>query len=302
MKDELNCCCPPPKPPRPAPGHFPAMSAHFAHTLDDMSEQYLKAQYITVDESSGILNCKTLSTLLESRSNMVVYQNRIFRYSGKEDTIYNYLNLYIPEGETSYKGQQFRLNGSTGQYEIIDIDTGSGSSQKIEVLETEITDIQNNITQLTQNVTEITNQVTEVTQKIEQETADRKEAIERVIQDTTDSFNAIKEELEGIDEAIQSEISARETADADLKKGIESNSRDIETLEQGFETVDESLNTLKEDIDKNAEDIKSLEAGFETVDETLEQMDTSISEFKTEIEEKIEHIGDDIIMNGGEIE
>lgn len=44
-----TCDCKPPIPPRPPRRHpFPAMSAHFSHTLDDLVEHYVQAQYFEI--------------------------------------------------------------------------------------------------------------------------------------------------------------------------------------------------------------------------------------------------------------
>lgn len=253
-----NNCCPPPPPQTP----FPAMSAHFAHTLDDMSEQYLQAQYIELSDTTGTLGADDLKKLVDSRTNMLVYNERVFRFADKKDSIYTYLTFYLGEDGKTYNAQKTLLNTLTGEWEISDVDTGSESAQKIEVLEEEVTNIQNNLTEVQvklesaqTNITQLNENVTEITNK------------------------------------LTTEITAREEADAKMQA-------DIETLEAGFEAVDEALNTLKEGVEKNAEDIKSLEAGFETVDEALEQIDLNI----TNINNKIENIADDLIMNGGEIE
>lgn len=251
-----NCCPPPKQPP------FPAMSAHFAHTLDDMSEQYLQAQYIELADTTGTLNADDLKKLTDSRTNMLVYNERVFRFADKKDNIYTYLTFYLDEDGTTYKAQKTLINIITGEWEISDIDTGSGSEQKIEILENKVTDIQNNLTEVQNkletaqtNITQLTENVTEITNKLETEITERKETDEKLSQQISD-------------------------------------------MESWFEGIDESLNTLKEDVDKNSEDIKSLESGFETVDEALEQIDVSI----TNINSKMENIGDDLIMNGGEIE
>ena len=42
---------------------FPAMSAHFAHTLEDMEEKYVKIQFIELENSEGYLNQESLDLL-----------------------------------------------------------------------------------------------------------------------------------------------------------------------------------------------------------------------------------------------
>lgn len=178
-------------------------------------------------------------------------------------------------------------------------------TNKLDEVTNQVTDVKTDVTIIKNEVAGITENITDLTTAVEAEASDRKAADEQIIQDTTDSFNAVKDELEVMDGEIQDEMSARENADKALradvdsnKENIESNARDIETLEQGFETVDESLNTLKEGIDKNSADIKSLESGFETVDEALEQIDENI----TIVNSRIDNIGEELTMNGGEIE
>lgn len=252
--DIMKCCCPPPGPGPDKKDPFPAMSAHFAHTLDDMREQYLQAQYIDIDGETGVLDSDSLQKLLQSRTNMLVYQNRVFRFSSQEEYLYNYINVYKLESDTSYKVQLISINTLTGAWVVTDI--GGDSKAEIDVLKEDITNIKNDITNIIENVTT--------------ETEERKAADEQIIQDTTTSFNAVKDELEVIDEDIQNEISARESADEALRAGVE----------------------------KNAEDIKSLESEFETVDEALEQMNESITGINT----KIDNIGESLNMDGGEVE
>ena len=259
--DIMKCCCPPPGPGPDKKDPFPAMSAHFAHTLDDMREQYLQAQYIDIDGETGVLDSDSLQKLLQSRTNMLVYQNRVFRFSSQEAYLYNYINVYKLESDTSYKVQLISINTLTGAWVVTDI--GGDSKAEIDVLKEDITNIKNDITNIIENVTT--------------ETEERKAADEQIIQDTTTSFNAVKDELEVIDEDIQNEISARESADEALRAGVDSN---------------------KESIESNTRDIETLEAGFEAVDEALEQMDESITGINT----KIDNIGESLNMDGGEVE
>lgn len=232
--NNIKCCCPPSKPDKKDP--FPAMSAHFAHTLDDMREQYLQAQYIDIDNETGTLDSDTLQKLLLSRTNMLVYQNRVFRFSSQEDYLYKYLNIYKLDDAESYKVQLIIVSTLTGAWEVIDLN--SDSKTEIDVL---------------------------------------------------------KEGIVNLTTTIETEISDREAEDQKLQENIDSNKRDIETLEQGFETVDESLNTLKESVDKNAEDIKSMSA---EIGEILKEIDDEI----VSISEKVDNIGEFINMDGGEVE
>lgn len=122
-----TCNCNPPIPPcPPKPQPFPAMSAHFAHTLDDMAEHYIQAQYIEVKEGTGVLAEKDLKTLLESRSNLLVYQGKVFRFSKAENNSHKYINVSTDGDSDVCTYQQITVNGTDGSWQISDLLSGEG--------------------------------------------------------------------------------------------------------------------------------------------------------------------------------
>lgn len=132
-----TCDCKPPMPPRPPRPHpFPAMSAHFAHTLDDMAEHYIQAQYIEIKDDAGVLAEKDLKTLLESRSNLLVYQGKVFRFSKSEGDVHKYINVSTSGDSNVGTYQQITVNGKDGSWQISDLLSGEG--KEIEIVKTEL--------------------------------------------------------------------------------------------------------------------------------------------------------------------
>lgn len=124
---------------RPKKPPFPAMSAHFAYTLDDMAEQYIQAQYIELGASTGILEPEDLKKLVESRSNLVVYQDRVFRFSRKEGQFIKYISLYVDGLETDFHGQQALIQEESGKWVITDL--VSEDKEEIDNLKEEVKDM-----------------------------------------------------------------------------------------------------------------------------------------------------------------
>ena len=120
-----TCDCKPPIPPRPPRRHpFPAMSAHFSHTLDDLVEHYVQAQYFEIKGETGVLAEKDLKTLLESRSNLLVYQGKVFRFSKSEGDLHKYVNASTTDDSDLYTLQQITVNGKDGSWKISDLLSG----------------------------------------------------------------------------------------------------------------------------------------------------------------------------------
>lgn len=93
---------------------FPAMSAHFAHTLDDMAEKYLKIQFIEVADLTGVLSAEDIALLKASRANVIVYNNATYEYSKAEGNIYYYISTTSDDGKIAM--DQIILNVDTGEY------------------------------------------------------------------------------------------------------------------------------------------------------------------------------------------
>ena len=93
---------------------FPAMSAHFAHTLDDMAEKYLKIQFIEVADLTGVLSAEDIALLKASRANIIVYNNVTYEYSKAEGNIYHYISTTSDDGKIAM--DEIILNVDTGEY------------------------------------------------------------------------------------------------------------------------------------------------------------------------------------------
>lgn len=131
------------KPPKKPP--FPAMSAHFAHTLDDMAEQYIQAQYIELDAATGILKPEDLKKLIESRSNLIVYQNKVFRFSNRNEHFLKYISLYVEGMEKAYKGQQAVIETQSGEWVITDLE--SDEKEVIDHIQEEVDELGEQVTE-----------------------------------------------------------------------------------------------------------------------------------------------------------
>lgn len=93
---------------------FPAMSAHFAHTLDDMAEKYLKIQFIEIADLTGVLSAEDITLLKASRANVIVYDNVTYEYSKAEGNIYYYISTTSDDGKIAI--DEIILNVDTGEY------------------------------------------------------------------------------------------------------------------------------------------------------------------------------------------
>lgn len=95
-----------------------AVSGHFAFTLKDLEEHYIKAEYFTLETPEGILEPKVLTEVLSSRSNLLVYDDRVFHISNIEGNIHKYINIFSEGDSDEYEVQQVVLNALTGYYII----------------------------------------------------------------------------------------------------------------------------------------------------------------------------------------
>ena len=93
---------------------FPAMSAHFAHTLDDMAEKYLKIQFIEIDSLVGTLPPEDIMLLKASRANVIVYNSVTYEYSKAEGNLYYYISTTSDDGKIAM--DEIILNVDTGEY------------------------------------------------------------------------------------------------------------------------------------------------------------------------------------------
>ena len=93
---------------------FPAMSAHFAHTLDDMGEKYLKIQFIDITDLTGKLSPEDIMLLKASRANVIIYNGVRYEYSKAEDNLYYYIATTSEDGKIAM--DEIILNVDTGEY------------------------------------------------------------------------------------------------------------------------------------------------------------------------------------------
>ena len=93
---------------------FPAMSAHFAHTLDDMAEKYLKIQFIDITDLTGKLSPEDVALLKASRANVIIYNGIRYEYSKAEGNLYYYIATTSDDGKIAM--DEIILNVDTGEY------------------------------------------------------------------------------------------------------------------------------------------------------------------------------------------
>lgn len=93
---------------------FPAMSAHFAHTLDCMKEKYLKVNFIELDELSGKMTVEDIMTLKSSRANIIICNDVAYEYSKNEGVLYYYVSTTSDKGKIAI--DEIIVNVETGEY------------------------------------------------------------------------------------------------------------------------------------------------------------------------------------------
>lgn len=134
----MGNCKPMKKPP------FPAMSAHFAHTLDDMEEKYVKLQFIEISEPSGVIEKDKLDLLLKSRENKIVFNSCIYNLTTITESLYNYISTRVIDDENNYlEFNNLSLNKYTGEYSIKVIKSRDG--EIIQNLSIEVDEVKKNL-------------------------------------------------------------------------------------------------------------------------------------------------------------
>lgn len=205
--------------------HFPAMSAHFAHTLDDMNEKYLQAQFINIDTRTGVFNCHALNKLLSSRSNMIVYKGRIFRFMARRDDLYKYLNFYSKDNEKVFRGEQVTVNSSTGYWQVEPLDTSD--KETIESLTQNITVIENNITEINNNISSLDDK------------------LDKAIDDVEESFSQVSDQIDVLTENIdknKEDISSLNSDLADVNKELDEINTSISDINARVDDLGDELN------------------------------------------------------------
>ena len=140
-----NCNCKPPKKPP-----FPAISAHFAHTLDDMEEKYVKLQFIDISKATGIIEKDKLDLLLKSRENKIVFNSDIYTLTTIDENIYTYIHSKSSENEDYISFNSLQLNKETGEYSIRSLKTKD--DEVIQNLSYEVAQVQETISALSNQV------------------------------------------------------------------------------------------------------------------------------------------------------
>lgn len=145
-----NCNC---KKPKKSP--FPAMSAHFAHTLDDMEEKYVRLQFIELSAPSGIIEKDKLELLLKSRENKIVYNNCIYNLITINENIYSYISNEVKNDDGDYiEFNNLTLDKNTGAYTIKVIRSKDG--QIIQDLNDELINMKTEITTMKTDLDKVT--------------------------------------------------------------------------------------------------------------------------------------------------
>lgn len=114
---------------------FPAMSGHFAHTLDDLRGNYLEIKTIEITEGEGVLSPDNLKILLASDANVIKYNNAIYQLTERYNGIRIYVSITHVEGtEDVAEERSITVNINSGEYYslILRSKTEENIDQKIE--------------------------------------------------------------------------------------------------------------------------------------------------------------------------
>lgn len=145
---------------------FPAMSAHFAHTLEDMEEKYVKIQFIELENSEGYLNQESLDLLKLSRENKIVFDNNIYDLTTINGNYYYYLNTnsYKQDDQDIVNFKQISLNIDDGYYIVKVIKTEDG--KVIQEIKYDISVLQDKLNDLTDDVNNVKSDLSLVSDKV----------------------------------------------------------------------------------------------------------------------------------------
>lgn len=94
--------------------YFPAMCAHFAHTLEDMGEKFLKIQFIEIKDLTGVLSPEELMLLKASRANVIVCNDIKYEYSKLENNLMHYISTVSNNGKIEM--DEIIINAENGEY------------------------------------------------------------------------------------------------------------------------------------------------------------------------------------------
>lgn len=93
---------------------FPAMSAHFAHTLEDMEEKFLKVRFVEIKYLVGTLSPEDLMLLKTSKANGIIHNNVKYEYSKSENGSLYYISTTSDDGKIAM--DELIINEETGEY------------------------------------------------------------------------------------------------------------------------------------------------------------------------------------------
>lgn len=93
---------------------FPAMSAHFAHTLEDMEEKFLKVGFVEITDLVGTLSPEDLILLKASKANGIIYNNVKYEYSNSKNGSLYYISTTSDDGKIAM--DELIINEETGEY------------------------------------------------------------------------------------------------------------------------------------------------------------------------------------------
>lgn len=145
---------------------FPTMSAHFAHTLEDMEEKYVKIQFIELENPEGYLTQESLDLLKLSRENKIVFDNNIYDLKTIDGNYYYYLNTNSTkqDDENILGFKQISLNIDNGYYITKVVKTEDGKA--IQEVKQDISTLQGNLNDLTEDVNTVKSDLSSINDKI----------------------------------------------------------------------------------------------------------------------------------------
>lgn len=133
---------------------FPAMSAHFAYTLDDMKEKYIEIKFIELEEDHGIISEDDLAALKNSRENIIVFNDCLYRLMRIEANNYMYISLVTASDQTIVSMKEICVNINTGEYNsktLID-DKSQEVADRIDSVEEEFQEVKETVAEMQTSV------------------------------------------------------------------------------------------------------------------------------------------------------
>ena len=98
---------------------FPAMSGHFAYTLDDLKGNYLELKTIEIEEPKGTLSTELFNELIKSDANVIKYKNIIYKLTEVKDNSRTYIGTIVNPETNVVEEKGILLNTDSHEYNTV---------------------------------------------------------------------------------------------------------------------------------------------------------------------------------------